>query len=582
MKTIYKSLVAATVLASVITLPVRAQQTAVKDTTYNRQIMLEREFNPTLQGASKINTLPAVHEPEVKNAPVKYETTQPTLFFDSYALGDTGSGDIKTQIDYSRKRGYLSLAGGNYMNLRGALGIKIVDTAADQLDFYARHYSTNGDIKYADKEYGLDKAKAKYMNNFFRTNYQHSFEFLKWNLAADFENTSFNYYGNPFGAGNLQNIDKKQTFNTFGVETGVQSTEKNEFVYAGSVSFKHFTTKYGSTLDDDGVNGNILNGLLDIAAPFQSDKYIGVRVGAMHQSFSKVDWANKNDYFHSLTNLRFNPYFKLDGGNYSVHLGVNVNYAIDNDNKLAIAPDINAQWQFADKTAFYLVATGGINENNHVDMMRENRYLSPDQRIAYSHTIADGVIGIKSGVVKGLEFDIFGGYKYVKDEHFYSYSDTSSWDNVGQAEYYDIGTGHFGALLKTSLIPYTDLSLKAVGYFYNAEYEENMIGGPATKKVKTPWGLPKFSLQFNANVNPFDNLTLSMSYNLKTGRKAYYYGSGVKMKNINELNFRGEYELFDWLSINAQLNNVLNQKYETQLGYTHQGLNILGGVSFKF
>ena len=54
------------------------------------------------------------------------------------------------------------------------------------------------------------------------------------------------------------------------------------------------------------------------------------------------------------------------------------------------------------------------------------------------------------------------------------------------------------------------------------------------------------------------------------------------MKDINELNFRGEYQVTDWLSVNARLNNILYQRYELYYGYPLQGFNFLGGVSLKF
>jgi outer membrane cobalamin receptor len=72
------------------------------------------------------------------------------------------------------------------------------------------------------------------------------------------------------------------------------------------------------------------------------------------------------------------------------------------------------------------------------------------------------------------------------------------------------------------------------------------------------------------------------------GRKALHSSpaatswSVVNMKDINELNFRGEYIITDWVSVNARLNNILFRKYELQYGYALQGFSFLGGVSFKF
>ena len=47
---------------------------ALQDTTLTRQLELQREFNPTLQDANKINSLPVVHQPQVTKANTDYAT----------------------------------------------------------------------------------------------------------------------------------------------------------------------------------------------------------------------------------------------------------------------------------------------------------------------------------------------------------------------------------------------------------------------------------------------------------------------------------------------------------------------------
>jgi len=74
-------------------------QTAAKDTTLNRQVYLEREYTPTIKDASKVNTLPSLHQPKKKQYDIKFENAIPSVQIDSYPIGNTGSGDINTAID---------------------------------------------------------------------------------------------------------------------------------------------------------------------------------------------------------------------------------------------------------------------------------------------------------------------------------------------------------------------------------------------------------------------------------------------------------------------------------------------------
>lgn len=568
-------------------------QTAAKDTTLNRQVYLEREYTPTIQDASKVNTLPALHQPQKKQYDIKFENAIPSVNLTSFPVGDTGSGDIKTNIDYSKHRGYLVFGAGMYTNLEGALGYRVVDGQNDQLDIFATHSFTDARIKYQLDDSPQDKIKAKDMENLVKLRYSHTFKPLTWYLGGSFMNQSYNFYGNPYVVNYVagvtfpeENLEKKQSANIFEVETGIQSKESEAVIYSGNIRYNRFSTKYGPDIAYDGVSANLIDAAVNIAYPidlFSSDNFrLGVKGGIFHQSADKVDFALPDeDPFHSLTLVKANPYISFGGQDdaFSLSLGANLNYAFDINDKTLIAPTANLSWNFQEKSVFYATLEGGINSNNLVETFRENKYVNPGQRIAISQTPYDVQVGVKSGVIDGFEFDIFGGYKYTKDEHLYTQSSTAYWGNVSEAMYANLGTGHFGGLLKTRLIPHTDLALKVVGYFYNLSEYKYMETEPSEKKA---WGLPSLTFGFNADFSFIDNLILTASYDFEGGRKTWQNNTSKKMDAINELSFKANYQIFDWLSVYGKANNVLNQKYERYYGYTLQGINVVLGASLKF
>ena len=67
MKTIYnvKALCVVALLGSAAA--ASAQEDVTKEKNLNREMTLEREYDPSVQDASKVNTLPVVKEPEVRN-----------------------------------------------------------------------------------------------------------------------------------------------------------------------------------------------------------------------------------------------------------------------------------------------------------------------------------------------------------------------------------------------------------------------------------------------------------------------------------------------------------------------------------
>ena len=62
-------------LAISIPSALQAQTTQPKDTTMNRTVVVEQEYNPDIMDASKVNVLPKVEEPTVSKKNVEYATT---------------------------------------------------------------------------------------------------------------------------------------------------------------------------------------------------------------------------------------------------------------------------------------------------------------------------------------------------------------------------------------------------------------------------------------------------------------------------------------------------------------------------
>ncbi len=56
----------------------------------------------------------------------------------------------------------------------------------------------------------------------------------------------------------------------------------------------------------------------------------------------------------------------------------------------------------------------------------------------------------------------------------------------------------------------------------------------------------------------------------------------MEMNSINNLNAGAIYNINDMFSINAKANNLLNQSYDIWYGHPTQGINVMGGFTFKF
>lgn len=172
---------------------------------------------------------------------------------------------------------------------------------------------------------------------------------------------------------------------------------------------------------------------------------------------------------------------------------------------------------------------GGVEDNTYVDVLNDNKYISLYSGIRHSHTPFDLQLGVKSGVVEGVEIGAFGGFKSTDDAMFYVNGNINSginsnnqkyWSNQATPYYYDaLRTGHIGVNANTTLIPLTRLSFTAKGYFYSVKDDLEVFNRP------------KFEAIISADVNPIPNLTLTALYTLQTGRKGAFMEQSTIIEN---------------------------------------------------
>lgn len=554
----------------------------------NREMTLEREYDPSVQDANKVNTLPAVKEPTVKKRAIDYAVfavpTEPEK-----QISVLPSGKIMADMDYNKRRGYLNLAAGMNLNINGDFGYHILSTEKDNLNVYLSHRSTNGNIDYIQID---DKVKAKLNDNLGGLNYKHKFEKAVFNIGAKYGYSGFNYYGLPV-TGNLEeagtNLDladrtTNQVNQTIGANIGIESEdEEAPFGYMVDFDYINFSHKYGADAMSDGPTENTFELKFNLFAPFGGNQKIGLAGLAEYFSYSLPEHC----HFENHAEVILNPYYTLEGDIWNLKLGAKAMIVTGENSKFAASPDIALDVEVADKTVFYLKADGKLYSNSMYETALVNRYVNPTEELMPSRNWLDANLGIKSGVVPGFWFDVFAGYKITSSDVLYLPSRVFEQDGFGNfAEAMsDINTKRFfaGVNLKYNYQKLFEINLKGVYNNWKANYGDSWIGGEANAELDRVWGKPTAEINAGVTVRPIDKLAVDVNYYLATGRYTQLGGNEeVNLNNINELNIRGMYNINKTFSVNVQLNNVLFQKYDIYYGYPAQGFNLMGGINVNF
>jgi hypothetical protein len=590
-----------------------------------REMTLEREYDPTVQDANKINSLPEIKAPEVSKRPIDYAnfTTPADPAQEIHVLP---SGSVMTEILYNKRRGYFNFGGGMYANLNGDFGYRILDSDKDNLSLYATHRSTNGNVKFPKRnfygdpvDYSLTR-KAKLNDNLVGLDFEHSFNYnTVLRLGASYGYTAFNYYGltdNPLfisyssllpaymsmltEADTLTN----QVNQTFQVNAGVSGVIKEKIVYHLDADFRHFGQKYGWSKSLKGVNENIVCARFDVSSFLGSgrNQRAGLAGDFDFHNYKYPSQYNGNDTagYHNHMEAVLTPYYRIEGDSWKVKLGANVMFITGDSLKVFASPNLSAEAKVADKAVFYANATGEIGTNDPYSLSRRNRYMDHSAIVEHSRTWLDATVGIRSNVASSCRIDVFAGYKSTKDDIFFVpgvYIDhidgisseiptVSNMDFVAYqtAVQTDASLFHVGAALKYAYRKWVDFSLRGVYNQWNVQSDgRSMTLYSVGDEGMKPYGRPQYEVNADLSVKPLTPLTLTLNYYLGGGRYSLLHGGEeVKMNDLHDLNLTTSWNFNDTFGAWVKLNNLLFRQQEVFYGYYLQGFNVMAGININF
>ncbi len=487
-----------------------------------------------------------------------------------------------TDIPFSTKRGYLFLNAGNYANINGAFGYRLVENDKNNLSFSFLHNSTNGDISYVQEAQNAqaDNSNNAYlMDNLGQLNYLHIAESLKLNMHLSYLNSQFNYYGNPFENDRFFNNDK-YNLGMLSAKIGIESAESDLLNYRGFVDFKNFNTKQSKTAMYDWMKGNQIHAFVGFDKPFRNSSS---KIGVDGSIVTTVYNGDADNYF--LFNAA--PYIFFGSGNAHAKLGADLLFQNSEKTKMRVVPNIDLNWNLTDRSSLYAKVHGGFNHNTLPEIMNESRYILTYNPVKASFTHLDLEAGTKIGEVSGFRFDFFGGYKKTDDEHFLvlNSNDVIGGDAFGpfmeslKPIYGTLTHSYIGGMIHSNIWSPLDVSLRLKKNFYDTKEVKNNNIDIIDAKA---YNMPGVDLDIRASLELIENLKLTLNYYFAGDRWTNFENNNIKMDNINDLNLGGVYDINESFSLNVKANNVLSQKYDIWYGYPAQRINIAGGFTLKF
>lgn len=610
-----------------------AATSAQTDTTINRSVTVERDFQPVIQAAGKVATKPEVVQTEIEPIEVSYS---------DYAIEvkpETRMQPLEQQITHfaepRRYNGYVS-GGLGHTNTVFDLGYRVKAGKQDVIDIYGHHRAQWGLRALSKTKIGIDYSHAfKTCNIYFGVNggniyYTKYGRFYDYGLGVGsaWDRTKTLYPSRNLTAADLT------TLWTAEVYAGVKSNAKQDIQYKVQTGYLFFAKPNAVAEHQIRTHAQI---------DWHRDAHHAGAVVYVQNNFLALSGnlaaTIPGDMYNPRHNIRLEPYYVYQGEQVQLHAGVNLDMnigrgrnALSATDQLTFAPSphVHLEAKLVDKRlSLFADATGSHGVGTVQAFMESNRYRVIHAGIisqhAAPHTPIDAVLGFHIRPHRDVLLEIHGGYALqLNTTTLIAVVDSARYNKVLDVAvhagdfsytYCDYGRGKIGGQLHYHYRDIVRVNLSGDYFFWQAlRYESNgyayasncqevtdllnntskkvydrakwQLGLRVDSKVNKHWSLysdnhfagSRMALANDGehNLKPTVEMDLGVQYNMWVGK-----GERVKANGENgELPLRPEAK--PNLTLFAQVNNILHYKNDIYYGYTSQGINFLVGATFRF
>lgn len=559
-----------------------------KEGTIGSEVVnIVKPYTPTISDAFKVKETPVLQDEEEQ----KKEAIQYRIFSFPVASTFAPSKGKAAAVDPAKKEklfdNYATLGFGNYGAANAELFLSKNISNTSYFGAMLRHLSSQGGIK----DVVLDD---KYATTNVDVTYGMRERNLSWNLDLGLKNQIYNWYGLPnyslFTDAFIQDIDAKQTYNTFAV--GGKVNLKNSFFNEASTQFKHFSDAFGSAENRFYIQPNFEVTLKNqkVNTDFVFD-YVG---GSFDRRFAQIN--SKFDY--STLNLGLKPSILYQKEDLSMQVGISIFYSghsIDQqkENNVFIYPTIKASYKLVgDILVAYAGAEGNLQQNSYADFVEENPFVSPTLFVAPTDTKYDIYAGLKGKLANTVAFNASASFVNQADKALFQSNkyDVTATNTEGYAYgnsfgvvYDNVKTMRLFGELKAEFSKNISFSVNGTFSSYNTDAQSQA------------WNLPQLKLG--------SSLAYTINEKWYTGAQVFYVGQRKDLISIQSdadvfppIFFDQTITLKPYFDINAHVgykynsrltaylkgNNLANQQYDRWANFPVQGIQVVLGANYKF
>ena len=518
------------------------------DTTIiDRNINIEKEYIPEIEEAKVQKFNIKTQEPAIPDAQFNYSTyasgVQPQSNF--YPL------DAQEQIKPKRqslKKGYAKLGFGYPINWDAELFYPLYNKKNTNFDFHLDHNGLYTEkIKLIETDFDLILRQAIGRDH-------------QLNVGVNYQNDYYNYYGEGILFDTLPQIIHRAK-----ALVGMQSTQRiNGWGYYANLSYNGMFFHV--------MPGNEHRIILD----GQVSKILGkkpLNIGL----FTDVNILSQQEITTTTAVIGLLPSYDIVLDDLQFHLGAKAYFSINKGRVVNAMPDVTINYNGGKIFSIYAGITGDYQIHTLSSTLEQCRYFDPNSvgMALNTYTPADFFAGFRlKPFVEGLMVDAHVNYKFVYDDYFIRNvvdSVTNNYKNIFTADFTNTQILTAGARVNYN---HKNKYVAHAGFKYN-HYT-------VTDSTMTMVNRPTWEIEVGTEMTPIKGLAINTDFYTGLGYKAMLPTGIVNLPNHFDLNIGAAYTFHEQCTVFAQINNIINLKYQYFYGYDNIGFNCLFGVKITF
>jgi hypothetical protein len=542
-------------------------------------VTIVKPYAPSISDAFKIKETPVLNNSvAAQKTPVEY-----SIFSVPVASTFTpAKGKAATVVKAEKVKlydNYATLGFGNYTTILGELYSNFQLSRTDNVGVFFKHNSAQGDID------GI-RADANFFDTQLDLNYTSRQRDVAYNIDAGVSHEQYNWYG--------INDDFNRQPNTFFTNTDFTQNYFSGYLGGGIAFEDSFFSGVSGNLRylSDSYESSEINVKLqpEFLFPISDNKFtLGIDVDYVSGSFFEgLFLPGAINYNH--LNAGFLPSLDIVNNDLSLSLGVAAytNFDLENsDTNFYLYPNVSASYRVVDEIVIaYAGAEGGLMQNSFYSFKEVNPYISPTLTIMPTSKTYDIFGGLKGKLANSIAYNLNASYKNETDKALFV---ANTFSTATDTEGYKYGNS-FGIL-------YDDVNTLQVFGEITSEISQNFSLGVnatfnsySTDTTAEAWNLPALQATLFT--------TFSITEKLYGGASIFYVGERkdldlntaafpsvspvVTLDGYVDLNVNFGYKFSDRLSVFVKGSNLIGDNYERWYNYNVQGIQVLGGATYKF